>query len=335
MRNKPPAGGNRTKHKVGRVILCGMLLAVICPADAQRTKNPRIGVLGAPEEPRFSEVVAGLKRGLSDLGYAPPGLQIFEVKVARADESVAKSTVEGLLLRRVDVLFLIGSRLLKPVREASTEVPVVFITPGDPVSAGLVASLARPGGNTTAMTFEFPELSGKRLELLKEIVPRIRRVLAVYDPGDPSSMQGMVAARRAATSLGLVLVEREARRREELLRALEAMSGADAFLSIPGGFPTGFYDELTRSANARGIPAIVHARSGSTIGALASYGASDAPIAYEAARLVDKILKGTRAGDLPVERPTKFELVINLRTAKQLGLTIPPSVLARADKVIR
>jgi len=323
------------KDKVGGVVLCAVLFAVGGPADAQRTKDPVIGVLGAPEEPRFSEVVAGLKQGLSDLGYAPPGLQLLEVKVARADESAAKSMVEGLLRQRVHVLFLIGSRLLKPVREASAEVPVVFITPGDPVSAGLVGSLARPGGNTTAMTFEFPELSGKRLELLKEIAPRIRRVLAVYDPGDPSSLQGIVAARQAATSLGLVLVERAARQREELVRGLEAMSEADAHLSIPGGFPTGFYDQLTRSANAKRIPAIVHARSGSTTDALASYGASDAPIAYEAARLVDKILKGAKAGDLPVERPTKFELVINLRTAKQIGLTIPPSVLARADKVIR
>jgi putative ABC transport system substrate-binding protein len=316
-------------------VFCAILLAVGDPPDAQRTKDPRIGVLGAPEEPRFSEVVAGLKQGLSDLGYAPQGFQIIEVKVARADEGAAKAMVEDLLRQRVHVLFLIGSRLLKPVREASAEVPVVFITPGDPVSAGLVASLARPGGNTTAMTFEYPELSGKRLELLKEIAPRIRRVLALYDPGDPSSTQGIMAARRAATSLGLVLVERVARQREELVRGLEAMSDADAYLSIPGGFPTGFYDELTRSANAKRIPAMVHARSEGTPGALASYGASDAPIAHEAARLVDKILKGAKAGDLPVERPTKFELVINLRTARQIGLTIPPRVLARADKLIR
>ena len=193
-------------------------------AQAQQTKEPKIGVLGAPEEPRFSEGVAGLKQGLSDLGYAPQGFQILEVKVARDDESSAKSLVEGLLRQRVHVLFLIGSRLLKPVREASAEVPVVFITPGDPVSAGLVASLARPGGNTTAMTFEYPELSGKRLELLKEIAPRIRRVLAVYDPRDPSPKQGIMAARQAATNLGLTLVEREARQREELVRGLEAMN---------------------------------------------------------------------------------------------------------------
>jgi putative ABC transport system substrate-binding protein len=317
------------------ILLVIVVVVVSAIAEAQRTKEPKIGVLGAPEEPRFSEVVAGLKQGLSDIGYAPQGFQILEVKVARADESSAKSIVEGLLRQRVHVLFLIGSRLLKPVREASAEVPVVFITPGDPVSAGLVASLARPGGNTTAMTFEYPELSGKRLELLKEIAPRIRRVLAVYDPGDPSPKQGIMVARQAATNLGLTLVEREARQREELVRGLEAMNDADAYLSIPGGFPTGFYDEITRLANTKRVPAIFHARAGSTLDALASYGASDVRIAHEAARLVDKILKGAKAGDLPVERPTKFEFIINLKAAKQIGLTIPPNVLARADKVIK
>jgi putative ABC transport system substrate-binding protein len=135
-----------------------LLLVVSCIvgaglAIAQQAKETRIGVLGAPEEPRFSEVVAGLKKGLGGLGYAAPSLVIREVKIARAEEKDAKSVVEGLLRQKAQVLFLIGSRLLKPVRESSAEVPVIFITPGDPVAAGLVASLARPGGNTTAMTF--------------------------------------------------------------------------------------------------------------------------------------------------------------------------------------
>jgi len=315
--------------------LCAMLFALSVPVEAQQAKERRIAVIGAPEEPRFSEVVAGLKKGLSELGYAPPSLVVQEIKIARADEKGAKSIVESSLRQRAQVFFLIGSRLLKPVREASTEVPVVFITPGDPVAAGLVASLARPGGNTTAMTFEYPELSGKRLELIKEIAPKVRRVLAVYDPSDPSPRQGIMAARQAAPSLGLTLVEREARGREELLRGLEAMAEADAYLSIPGGFATGFYDEITRLSNAKRVPAIFHARMGSTADALASYGASDVQIAHEAARLVDKILKGTNAGEIPVERPTTLEFVINLKTAKQIGLTIPPNVLARADKVIR
>jgi putative ABC transport system substrate-binding protein len=145
----------------------------------------------------------------------------------------------------------------------------------------------------------------------------------------------MMAARRAAPALGLTLVEREARGRQELQRAMEAIEEVDAYLSIPGGFPTGSYDEITRLTNSKRLPAIFHARMGGTMDALVSYGASDAQVAHEAARLVDKILKGAKAGELPVERPMKLELVINLKTAKQIGLTIPPNVLARADRVIK
>jgi putative tryptophan/tyrosine transport system substrate-binding protein len=316
------------------LLLIGFTLAAIHSAEAQGAKHV-IAVIGAPEEPRFSHMVSGLKKGLSELGYASPSLIIHQTKVARAEERKAKSLIETLLQHKPQVLFLIGSRLLKPVREVSTQVPVVFITPGDPVAAGLVASLSRPAGNSTAMTFEYPELSGKRLQLLKEITPKIRRVLAIYDSSDASPQQGLMAAREAAPTIGVSLVEREARSREELLRALNAVEESDAYLSIPGGFPSSSYEEITRLTNSKRLPAIFHARTLSTMEALATYGASDMQVAHDAARLIDKILKGTNAGELPVERPTNLELSINLKTAKQIGLTIPPNVLARADKVIK
>jgi putative ABC transport system substrate-binding protein len=312
-----------------------MLFAAL-PVEAQQpAKQATIAVIGAPEEPRFSEVVGGLKKGLAELGRTSQALQIIESKVARADEKVAKSIVEGLLKQRVQVLVLIGSRLLKPAREASAELPIVFITPGDPVASGQVESLARPGGNTTAMTFEYPELSGKRLELLKEMLPRIQRVLTLYDPRDASPRQGAAAAREAAPKLGMALIERETRSPEEIKRGLDALGEADAFLAIPGGLTTGHYKEIVSVATAKRKPTMFHAHSGSTLDGLASYGASDTEVARQAARLIDKILKGTNAGELPVERPTKLELVINLKTAKQIGLTIPQSVLYRADKVIK
>ena len=319
-----------------RLTLCAMLLALCSSVEAQQSKKgPRIGVLGAPEEPRFTEIVAGLKKGLSELGYSPQTAQILEVKVARADESAARPIVEDLLRQGAQVLFLIGSRLLKPAREASANAPIVFITPGDPVASGLVSSLARPGGNMTGMTFEYPELSGKRLELLKEIVPRLQRILVIYDPRDASPMQGVTAARQAAPKLGVTLVEREAKNREELTKALEALSRAEVLLAIPGGFPSGHYEEMIRVASAKRRATMFNARTGSTIEALTSYGANDSEIARQAARLVDKILKGTNAGEIPIERPIKLEFIINLKTAKQIGLTIPPNVLVRADKVIR
>jgi putative ABC transport system substrate-binding protein len=305
-------------------------------AEAQQPgKEARIGVVGAPEEPRFSEIVAGLKKGFGELGYDTQALHILEGKVARAKENAAKSMVEGLLRQKVQVLFLIGSRLLKPVREATAQVPIVFITPGDPVSAGMVASLARPGGNTTGLTFEYPELSGKRLELLKEIVPKARRVLALYDPRDDSPRQGIIAARDVAPQVAMTLLEREIRNGDEVARALDALKDADGFLAIPGGEPTAHYKKIISAANAKRIATIFHARAGSTQEALATYGASDSETARQAARLIDKILKGANAGELPVERPTKLELTLNLKTAKQIGLTIPPNVLARADKVIK
>ena len=219
-------------------------------------------------------------------------------------------------------------------RQVSSELPIVFITPGDPVAAGLAASLARPGDNMTGMTFEFPELSAKRLELLNALAPRARKVLVLYDPRDASPRQGLAAAREAAPKLAMVLVEREVRSEAELARGLDSLDEVDALLGIPGGVTSAHYPTMIRAANAKRLPTFFHSRTTSTADALASYGAADTNIAREAARLVDKILKGEKAGDLPVERPTKFELVINLRTAKALGLEVPPTLLARADEVI-
>lgn len=322
------------------IIICLLttaLLSTVPFAQAQQRagKVSRIGVLGAPEEPRFSEVVGGLKQGLRELGYPEQAIEISEVRVSRRDRDKVGGMVKELVGQRVEVLFLIGSRLVKPARQAAPELPLVFLTPGDPVAAGFVSSLSRPGGNMTAMTFEYPELSGKRLELLKEMVPRVRRVLALYDPRDASPMQGLAAAREAAPKLGIIIVDREVRSREEITRGLESLGEVDAFLGIPGGLPTGHYQGIISAANGKRRPTMFHARTGSTMNALATYGASDAETARQAARLIDKILKGANAGELPVERPTKLEMVINLKTAKQIGLTIPPNVLARADKVIR
>jgi putative tryptophan/tyrosine transport system substrate-binding protein len=317
------------------ILLVAMVfIAAISRANAQH-KDVRIAVVGAPEEPRFTDIVSGLKNGLGELGYTSSSLVVYETKLSRAEEKNAKPLIENLLQRKAQVLFLIGSRLLKPVRDVSAQVPVVFITPGDPVAAGVVKSLSRPAGNTTAMTFEYPELSGKRLSLLKEITPKVRRVLAIYDPRDPSPQQGIRAAREVAPRVGVSLVEREARSREELLVALEAVEESDGYLSMPGGFPTGAYSEITRIINSKRLPTIFHTRTSDTMDALTSYGASDTQVAHDSARLVDKIIKGANAGELPVERPTRIELTINLQTAKKIGLTIPPNVLARADKVIR
>lgn len=318
-----------------RILAFALGILSLSLTAAAQDRPTRIGILGPSEEPRFSELTGGLKQGLRDHGYSEQALELLAARVTRGDRAGALDAVERLLAQQASVLFVIGSELTRLARQVSSEVPIVFITPGDPVAAGLVASLARPGGNTTAMTFEYPELSGKRLELLQEMAPRVRQVLALYDPRDASPRQGIAAAREAAPKLGITLVERETRDRAEITRALEALGDVDALLAIPGGLPSGHYQEIIRAANAKRIATIFHARTTSTKEALASYGASDVEIARQAARLIDKILKGAKAGDLPVERPSRISFVINLKTARALGLTIPQSVLFRADHVIQ
>jgi len=319
------------------ITLSGGAAAALCAtvtAVRAQERVKRIAILGPAEEPRFSEIAGGLKLGLRDHGYAGAALDLIEGKVTRGDLSGARAHVEEAMRQGTAVLFVIGSELARVARQVSSELPIVFITPGDPVAAGLVASLAHPGGNTTAMTFEFPELSAKRLDFLKELAPRARSVLVLYDPRDTSSRQSLAAARATAPKLGMTLLERETRSDVDVSRGLEALGEADALLAIPGGVTTGHYPEIIRAANAKRLPTFFHTRTGGTAEALASYGASDIIVAREAARLVDKILKGQKAGNLPVERPTKLQLVINLRTAKALGLTVSPSLLARADEVI-
>ena len=321
------------KHLSFVVLLVAMALG-IAEAGAQ-TAPERIGLLGPPEEPRFSEVREGLKQGLRDQGYADGRIEIVEARVTRADDENVRRAVEGFVRQRVKVLVVIGSSLARLARNASAEIPIVYITPGDPVEQALVASLARPGGKTTAMTFEFPELTAKRLALLRETVPRVHRVLALYDPRDESSRRSLAVAREAAQKLGVALVARETRTSEDISRALETLGTVDAFLVIPGGLPTGFHAEIISAANAKRIPTMFHAQTGSTMAALVTYGPSDANIARQIARHVAKVLQGTNAGDLPVERPTTFELVVNLKTAKQIGVTVASDVLLRADRIIR
>jgi putative tryptophan/tyrosine transport system substrate-binding protein len=316
------------------VSLAPGLLVAPRAADTRGQSVP-IGVLGPAEEPRFSEVVEGLQQGLREQASRAHALEILEARVTRGDQTGARAAVEGLIQQRAAVLFVIGSELARLAREVSAELPIVFMTPGDPVAAGLVASLARPGGHMTAMTFEYPELSGKRLELLKALVPHLRRVLVLYDPRDAAPRQSVTAAREAAAPLEITVVEREARSPEEIRHGLAALDEVDALLGIPGGLTSGFSEEMIRAAHVKRRPTMFHARTQTTTEALATYGTSDVSIAHQAARLVEKILAGAQAGDLPIERPMKIDLSINLKTAQALGLIIPPTLLFQANEVIR
>lgn len=294
----------------------------------------RVGLFGPDEQPRFTDIAAGLKQGLREQGHGDGTLEIIEARVARGDSAHAKALVENLATQRLAALFVIGSNLARLARDGAPGLPIVFITPGDPVAAGLVSSLARPGRNMTGLTFEYPELSAKRLELLRDLAAGIRRVLVLYDPRDSSPRQGAAAARAAAGALGMMLIEVQVRNAQEISAGLSKLDEADALLGIPGGITSGHYKAMISAANSRRRPAILFTHSASTRDALLSYGASDIEVARQAARVLVKIVQGTNAGELAVERPSKLTLVVNLRTAKVLGITVPPALLLRADDVI-
>lgn len=310
------------------ILLCAVLLA------PGAVLAQRIAVLGPDEQPRFSDIVSGLRHGLRDQGYGEGAIEIVEARVERGAGAIAKEMVGKLAAQRVAVLFVIGSNLARIARESAPALPIVFITPGDPVAAGLLSSLARPGRNMTALTFEYPELSAKRLELLRDLGPGIRRVLVLYDPRDSSPRQGAAAARAAAGALGMTLIEVPVRNAQEISTGLNRLDEADALLGIPGGVTSAHYSAMIGAAHARRRPSILFTDSPATRDALLSYGTSDIEVSRQAARAVVSILKGAQAGDLPVERPAKLTLVINLRTAKLLGITIPPALALRADRLI-
>ena len=309
------------------------LSALALPAWSQ-SGAARVGLLGPDEQPRFSEIAEGLRQGLREQGYSEGRVEIVESRVRRDSDADARAAVANLMEQQLAVLFVIGSNLAKLARDRQTFLPIVFITPGDPVAAGLVASLARPGRNMTALTFEYPELSAKRLELLRDLAPGLRRVLVLYDPRDASPRQGIEAARAAARALGLTLVEVEVRNRRDISEGLKKLDEVDALLGVPGGITSGHYEAMIAAANVKRRPTVLFAHSPSTRDALLSYGASDTEVARQAARAVVKVMQGANAGELAVERPSKLTLVINIRTAKALGVAIPPSVMLRADRVI-
>lgn len=310
------------------ILLCALLLA---PGVVLAQ---RIAVLGPDEQPRFSDIVSGLKHGLRDQGYGEGTIEIVEARVARGDGGIAKGMIDRLDAQRIAVLFVIGSSLARIARESAPALPIVFITPGDPVAAGLLSSLARPGRNMTALTFEYPELSAKRLELLRDLGLGLRRVLVLYDPRDSSPRQGTAAARAAAGALGMTLIEVPVRNAQEISAGLGKLDEADALLGMPGGVTSAHYPAIIGAAHAKRRPSILFTDSPGTREALLSYGASDVEVSRQAARAVVNILKGANAGDLPVERPTKLTLVVNLRTAKLLGITVPPTLALRADRLI-
>jgi putative ABC transport system substrate-binding protein len=313
--------------------LAGVLTAPLAAGAQQPRKVFRIGVfhLGDHAPPGLSM----LRAGLAALGYEE-GKSILVYFRNLADEEAARETARAFVRDRVDVIVAFGNPTIRAARAATSETPIVMVHSTDPVAERFVNTLARPGGNVTGFVF-FSVSPGKHLEFLREIVPRLRRALVVSDPQDAVSAQQLAELRSAAESMKpLQLVEREARGAADLERLFGSIKqgDVDAALSASVNLHIRFTSLLIRLCSERRLPLVGYRKDSVQQGALLSYAPDDAAAGRRAAEYVDRILRGAKPADLPVEQPTEFELVINLKTAKALGLTIPPSLLARADQVI-
>jgi putative ABC transport system substrate-binding protein len=319
------------------LILLVALAVVVAPlvAEAQPAgKVPRVGVIGefSPTHP----FIASFRQGLRELGYTEGQSIVVEYRHAYGVlDRVGNFAVE-LIRLKVDILVVGGTVSAQLAKAQTTTVPIVFATSGDPVGSGLVASLGHPGGNVTGMSIVSPELIGKQLELLKAAVPKASRVTVLYNPVNPASRYALNATRDAARTLGVELQLLEVRQPKELPSAFSALTGwqAGALLLLADPMLGNQLDHIAKLAAKGRLPAMYLRAEFAEAGGLLAYGPSFADNYRRAATYVDKIIKGAKPADLPVQQPTKFELVINLRTAKALGLTIPQLLLLQADQVI-
>ena len=291
------------------------------------------------QRPEIHTLIEAFREGLREFGYVEGHNIAFEHRWAEGRTEPLPDLAAQLAQLKVDVIVVGSTPATRAAMQATTTIPIVAATMADPVSDGLVASLARPGRNVTGLTFLGPELGAKRLELFKEAVPRVSRAAVLWHPGvyGEHTMKNMVkeleaAARPRGVHLQLV----EARGRDDFNEAFSAMvrQRADALIVLPSPI---FFQErrhLVDFAAKHRLPAMYPYREAADGGGLMSYGASTSDLFRRAAKYVDRILNGAKPADLPVEQPTKFELVINLRTARALGVTIPPSLLLRADRVV-
>ena len=317
--------------------LCAFLFALCSSADAQQTKKiPRIGFLTTSPSV-FPGRIEAFRKGLREFGYVEGKNIVIEWRYAEGKLDRVPVLAAELVRLNVDIIVTGGPTATGFLKEATTAIPIVIGFHTDPVGTGLVASLARPGGNITGLSALSPELGGKRLELLKEIVPKLSRVIVLGSSTLPGNAETLRETELAAGALGLKLQHFDVLSPKDIETAFRraVKERADAVLALGNTVLNAHRTQVADLAVKSRLPAIYYAAEFVEAGGLMFYGVDFADLFRRAAGYVDKILKGGKPADIPVEQPTKFELVINLKTAKQIGLTIPPNVLARADRVIR
>ncbi|HEY7221231.1 MAG TPA: ABC transporter substrate-binding protein [Candidatus Binatia bacterium] len=320
--------------------LSAMLFALSVCAEAQQPgKTARIGLLGGMSASTFAARMTVFRQQFRDLGYVEGENIAFEERWAEGKLDRLNALAAELVKAKVDVLVTFGGTGPAMVaKKATSTIPIVMAAGGtDPVKAGLVASLARPGGNMTGLANSFTELRGKQMELLKETIPKLSRIGVIWNPDSPAGRANLPETEAEARARGLKMQSVEVRKADDFENALQSAKKerAGAVLITTNPMFSTYIARIAGLTIKHRLPANQAQKEFVEAGGLMMYGPSGAEIYRRAAIYVDKILKGAKPADLPVERPAKFELIFNLKTAKQIGVTIPPNVLARADKVIR
>jgi putative ABC transport system substrate-binding protein len=326
------------KPRISLWLMAAIILSTVSPAEAQQpAKVPRIGFLTSVTSSTISARFEAFRQGLRELGYVE-GKNIFiEWRFAEGKSDRLPSLAAELVRLKVDVIVSAGPPPTRSAKQATATIPIVMAFDDDPVGNGFVASLARPGGNITGLSTLAPEISGKQLELLKEIAPKLSRVAVLGNATFPGSPQALREINLAADALGVQLQYLEVGAPKDIETAFQAASKerANAVLVVSAAVLISQRKQIVDLAIKSRLPAIYNRPEYVEDGGLVFYGVSYTDLYRRAATYVDKILKGAKPADLPVEQPMKFEFIINLKTAKQIGLTIPPNVLARADKVLK
>jgi ABC-type uncharacterized transport system substrate-binding protein len=315
-------------------VLGGAAAAWPLAARAQQVRLPTIGFLGAATPSVWAPWIAAFEQRLRELGWIEGRTVAIDYRWAEGRSERYAEIAAEFVQRKVDVIVTVGSAV-PVVKQATSVIPIVFALAADPVGAGLVASLSRPGGNVTGLSNQQSDLASKRIELLREILPNVRRLAILANVDHSESVLEMDEVQNAARGFGIEVVKLEIRRALDIAPAFEGIKHqADALYVVVSALIASNRMRIMTFALSARLPTIINIREYAEAGAMLSYGPRIPDLWRRAADYVDKILRGAKPADLPVEQPTKFDLVINLTTAKALGLTVPPTLLARADEVI-
>jgi putative ABC transport system substrate-binding protein len=320
--------------KIVVALLATLLLASVPLSQAQQAKVYRVGVIyeGGP----LGLTIDGLNDGLKELGYETGKHYVLEIRDLKGDRKAAEEAGRGLEQTKVDLIYAVSTSVVTLVRRTTREVPIVFAVGSDPVVAGLVDSFARPGGRLTGVHFLSADLTAKRLEILKEILPEVRKVVTFYDPRSEVAVRAANSAREAARQLKIEIVERPVGSVEDLRLGLKALKTqeVDAYFYTQDAMVVSQSQLIIDTARSKKLPTMFGEVSAVAQGALVSYGVSYYEVGRLSAKYVQRVLTGTSPQNLPVESLSRPGLALNLKTARELGVTIPQSVLFRADKII-